>query len=145
MTGTTSPFLNRPVTNPDIFQASITPKIRKVQGKDGKTNEIIKASLPDMCSVLNKLVNIILSTGLNPDSWKTGVNVHFCKSGDPIHPSNYHGIIPNSSLRKLLCEILNSRIVDYLENNNVSSKEKAGFRKGFRTTDHVIICPPKYH
>ena len=55
-----------------------------------------------MCSVLSKLFNVILGTGLNPDSWKTGVNVPIYKSGDPTNPSNYYEITLNSSVGKLL-------------------------------------------
>ena len=86
---TQSAHLDHPITSAEVVQACRTLKNRKAQGKDGITNEIIKASLPDMCNVLNKLFNVILSTGLNPDSWKTGANVPIYKSGDPTNPSNY--------------------------------------------------------
>ena len=29
--------------------------------------------------------------------------------------------------------------MDYLEDNNLFSKDKSGFRKGFRTTDHILV------
>ena len=89
MNDTKSAHLDRPITRVEVEQACRTLKNRKAPGKDGITNEIIRASLPDMSSVLNKLFNVILSTGLNPDSWKTGVNVPIYKSGDPTNPSNY--------------------------------------------------------
>ena len=92
-----------------------------------------------MCSVLNKLFNVILSTGVNPDSWKTGVNVPIYKSGDPTNPSNYSGITLNSSLGKLFYQIRNNRVVEYLVDNDLLSKEQAGFRKGFRTIDHTFV------
>ena len=75
MKGTQSAHLDHPITSAEVVKACRTLKNRKAPGKDGITNEIIRASLPDMCSVLNKLFNAILSTGLSPDSWKTGVNV----------------------------------------------------------------------
>ena len=92
-----------------------------------------------MCSELNKLFNLIQSTGLNPDSWETGVNVPIYKSGDPTIPSNYLGITLNSSLEKLFYQILNNRVVEYLEDNDLLSKEQSGFTKGFRTTDHIFV------
>ena len=64
--------LDRPITSAEVLQACRRPKNRKAPGKDGITNEMIRASLPEMCSVINKLFNVILNTGLNPDSWKTG-------------------------------------------------------------------------
>ena len=77
-----------------------------------------------MSSVLNKLFNVILSTGLNPDSWKTGVNVPIYKSGDPTNPSNYRGITLNSSLGKLFYQILNNRVVESLKTNIYFQKSK---------------------
>ena len=135
---TQSAHLDRLITSAEVVQACRTLKNRKAPGKDGITNEIIKASLPDMCNVLNKLFNVILSTGLNPDSWKTGVNVPIYKSGDPTTPSSYRGITLNSSLGKLFYQILNNRVVEYLEDNYLLSKEQAGLRKGFSTTDHIF-------
>ena len=134
-----SAHLDRPITSAEVVQACRTLKNRKAPGKDGITNEIIRASLMEMCSVLNKLFNVIPSTGLNPDSWKTGVNVPIYKSGDPTNPSNYRGITLNSSLGKLFYQILNNRVVEYLEDNDLFSKEQAGFRKGSGTTDHIFV------
>ena len=136
---TKSAHLDRPMTSAEVVQACRTLKNRKAPGKDGITNEIIRASLPEMCSVLNKLFNVILSTGLNPDSWKTGVNVPIYKSKDPTNRSNYRGIMLNSSLGKLFYQILNNRVAEYLEDNDLLSQEQAGFRKGFRTTDHILV------
>ena len=136
---TKSAHLDRPITSAEVVQACRTLKNRKAPGKDGITNGIIRASLPDMCSVLNKLFNVILSTGLDPDSWKTGVNVSIYKGRDPTNPSNYLGTTLNSSLGKLFYQMLNYRVVEYLEDNDLLSKEQAGFRKGFRTTDHIFV------
>ena len=94
---TKSAHPDRPITSAEVVHACRTLKNRKAPGKDGITKEI-RASLPDMCSVLNKLFNVILSTGRNPDSWKTGVDVPIYKSGDSTNPSNYRGITLNSSL-----------------------------------------------
>ena len=59
---TKSAHLDRPISSAEVVQACRTLKNRKAPGKDGITNEIIRASLPEMCSVLNKFFNVILST-----------------------------------------------------------------------------------
>ena len=46
MNGTTSTFLDCPIINPEILQASRTLKNRKTSGKDDIANEIIRASVP---------------------------------------------------------------------------------------------------
>ena len=124
MKDTKSAHLDRSITSAEVVQACRTMKNRKAPGKDGITNEIMRASLPEMCSVLNKLFNVILSTGLNPDSWKTGVNVRIYKSGDPTNSSNYHGITLNSSLGKLFYQTLNNRVVEYLDEKLYFQKSK---------------------
>ena len=63
---TKSAHLDHPITSAEVVKAFRTLKNRKAPGKDGITNEIIRASLPEMCSVLNKLFNAILSTGSQP-------------------------------------------------------------------------------
>ena len=61
---------------------------------------------------------------------------HFC--GDKFNPNNYHGICVNSNLGKILCIIINSRLVHFLNENNVLSKCQIGFLPNYRTTDHVF-------
>ena len=70
---TKSAYLDHPVTSAEVVQACRTLKNRKYPGKDGITNEITRARLPEMHNVLNELFIVILNIGLNPDSWKTGV------------------------------------------------------------------------
>ena len=44
-----------------------------------------------------------------------------------------------SCLGKLFNSILNTRINEYLTENNVISKTQIGFQKKARTTDHTLI------
>ena len=60
------------------------------------------------------------------------------KSGDKFDPNNYRGICVNSNLGKILCIIINSRLVHFLNENNVLSKCQIGFLPNYRTTDHVF-------
>ena len=98
-----------------------------------------------MCNALNKLFNVILSTVLNPYSWKTGVNVPIYKSGDLINLSNYHRTTLNSSFGKRLCQIANYRIADHLEDNNVFLKEQAVLREKKLSDDRPYIRSTKDH
>ena len=85
-----------------------------------------------------KLFNIILSSGIFPNIWNQGLITPIHKSGDKFDPNNYRGICVNSNLGKILCIIINSRLVHFLNENNVLSKCQIGFLPNYRTTDHVF-------
>ena len=80
-----------------------------------------------------------LNTGEYPNEWKVGVNIAIYKNGSPLNPENYRGITLTNTLGKLFCQILNSRISEFLEQSDSLVKEQAGFRKTYRTTDHIFI------
>ena len=135
----TNTYIDNPITIKEVIEATKKLKPKKAPGKDGVTNEIIKACIPSISNVVCKLFNKILQTGSYPAQWKDGINVPIYKNGDPSNPSNYRGITLNSCFGKLFCLIINERIERYLENNNLLIKEQAGFRKQSRTTDHIFI------
>ena len=92
-----------------------------------------------MLILIKELFNKILDTSYYPESWNHGVIHSIHKSGDKKDPNNYRGITVTSCLGKLFSTILYKRIEAYLESNNLISKEQAGFRKNYRTTDHIFV------
>ena len=89
--------------------------------------------------VTKRIFDMVLQTGTYPDTWKTGINIPIFKSGDFMNPGYYRGITLTNALGKFFCQILNNRITEYLEDNDILSKEQAGFRKTARTSDHIFI------
>ena len=85
-----------------------------------------------------KLRNIILSSGIFPKIWNQGLITPIHKSGDKFDPNSYCGIYVNSNLGKILCIIINSRLIHFLSENNVLGKCQIGFLPNYRTTDHVF-------
>ena len=43
-----------------------------------------------------------------------------------------------NTLLKLLCLMMNERMDNYLQNNNIINKTQIGFQRGNRTTDHIL-------
>jgi len=68
----------------------------------------------------------------------TGLIVTLFKSGDNGNPDNYRGITLNNSISKLYTLILNNRMTQFCENNNIIKDNQIGFRNKFRTADHVF-------
>ena len=87
-----------------------------------------------------KLFNIILDTGIVPDSWSTGVMINIYKNkGSKSDPEMYRGITMNSCFSKTFSAILNNRLNDYAEYVELITKSQAGLRKGFSTVDNIIV------
>ena len=61
------------------------------------------------------------------------------KEEDSFDPCNYRGIASTGCLGKLFTIILNERLVAYLEERKILKPNKIGFRKGYRTADHVLL------
>ena len=54
-------------------------------------------------------------------------------------PSNYRGISVCSCLGKLLTLVINERLLEFLEEKNILSSKQIGFRRKYRTADHIFV------
>ena len=91
-------------------------------------------------SILLKLFNsILIQNGKTPD-WYKSILILIHKKGSKTEPLNYRGISLLSCVSKLFTAILNKRLMNYVEENNILSKSQLGFVPGNRTSDaHIIL------
>ena len=62
------------------------------------------------------------------------------KAGDIGDPNNYRGITVYSCFVKFFTLIIHDRLTKYLnEHNIINTQQPIGFRKGYRTSDHVFV------
>ena len=61
------------------------------------------------------------------------------KEEDSFDLSNYRGIAITSCLGKQFTLILNERLVAFLEERKILKPNQIGFRKRYRTADHVFV------
>ena len=92
-----------------------------------------------MLPIYVDLFNIILDSGIIPDSWLEGIIRPIHKSGDRQNPENYRPITILSCFGKLFTSILNLRLTTLLEDNAILEENQAGFRKGYATADHIFV------
>ena len=130
--------LDYEITEKELDQKLKNLKCRKACGPDGILNEMLKHTDNKFKSAILKLLNLVLKAGFFPEIWNDGLIRPIFKSGDKTDPQNYRGICINSCLGKVLCSILNSRIIDFLTEHNVLSNSQIGFLPKFRTTDHIF-------
>ena len=78
-------------------------------------------------------------TGFIPDEWAIGkIRPIYKNKGDVTDPNNYRPITILSCLNKLFTAVLNERLTDLLDENDMLNENQAGFRKAYSTSDHVF-------
>ncbi len=73
------------------------------------------------------------------ESLSVGIIHALHKGGDCSQFDNYRGITVGPVLAKVFVMILESRINQWAETNDLHAKGQAGFKKDFRKTDNLFI------
>ena len=131
--------------NSPILESEIEKLIKNLKnGKacspvDSIINEYLKHSKNILLPLFTKHFNCVLDTGFIPEAWVKGVIIPVYKNkGDPAQTQNYRPITILSCLGKLFTSVLNKRLTNYIETNNLLNQNQAGFRSGFSCQDHIF-------
>ena len=145
--------LNKPFDLEKFKQGIKRVKTKKAPGIDCISGEMIKRSNNTLLSETTKLFNLILDSGYYPETWNHGLIHTIHKNDSKMDPSNYQGITLLSSLGKLFSSLIYNHIENEIESKDILSPSQAGFRKKYRTTDHIFtlfsfikkaLCKGKY-
>ena len=91
-------------------------------------------------SIYCKLFDIVFVTGIITKSWLIGIiRLVYKNKGKVDDPDNYRAITLISCLGKLFTSIINNRLNFLSIEYEIISKNQSGFRKGFSTTDNILI------
>ena len=123
--------MDYPVTFQEVRKTVKKLKNKKAVSSDLIKNEMLKASY-------EILFNLVLDTGIHPSFWCDGLITPIFKTGDKPDPGNYRGICVSSCLGKLFSSILNHRLLDFADNNNLLHPSQIGFLRDNRTSDHIL-------
>ena len=131
------PFFNENITLFEVKKAIDDAKKGKACGIDAIPIEVLKNDAT--VSFLHALFNVCFDKGIVPSIWSKCIIKPIPKSStaDPRDPLSYRGISLASSIYKLYCSILNSRLSSWSETNGKLVDEQNGFRKSRSTIDHV--------
>lgn len=130
--------LDFPITMKELEEKLGVLESRKACGVDSILNEMLKHTDQSFRLAMLKLFNDVLCVGFFPEIWNKGLISPIHKSGDKLDPNNYRGICVNSNLGKVLCSILNARLLHFLMKHNALSKSQIGFLPKCRTSDHIF-------
>ena len=103
--------INVPFTFEEISKHIKALKNNKSPGIDKILNEFIKHCPNELISVIVKLFNVILDSGIIPSDWTIGIIKPLYKNkGDINDINNYRGITRLSCLGKLFTSVINTRL-----------------------------------
>ena len=135
-----SKILDEYISIQEIKLAATKLKNNKSTRSDQISNQMIKCCVSThFIKVISLLFSLIIINLYYPKEWKLGLLIPIFKSDDSLDPSNYRGITVTSCLSKLFTLIMNERLVKYINENSIINHNQIGFRKSFRTSDHVFV------
>lgn len=114
--------------------------VNKASGPDGISAVVLKTCAPELSPVLTRLFSLSLKTGVVPKSWKLANVQPVPKKGSRADPLNYRPISITSLLCKCMERVLNSKLLAYLENNDLLSDRQYGFRRNRSTGDLLVYA-----
>lgn len=131
-------LLVKPISIQEVKVFIRNMRNKKAPGLDNISAIILKSLKNIHTEFLTKLINTMFNTGYIPKEWKKGVIKLLYKDGSTTDPMNYRPITLLKLPYKILCGIMNSRLIQYLEMNNLISKQQSGFRNNRQTSDNII-------
>ena len=72
------------------------------------------------------------------DGWTESIVIPLFKKGDVNNPSNYRGISLCDTSSTLYSAIINNRLREWVEQNNITTEYQAGFKRGYSATDNMF-------
>ena len=73
-----------------------------------------------------------------PNSGRKEFIIPLYKKGDVNNPNNYRGITLSDISSKMYSTIMNHRLQEWSEQNNITGEFQAGFKKDYSTVDHMF-------
>lgn len=106
-------------------------------GWDGISSLLLKKCIGILGPPITHLCNLCLTSGVFPTLLKESIVIPIFKSGDRDGITNYRPISLLSTLAKILEKLINTRLVNYLEANNLLAGNQYGFRAKKSTVDAI--------
>ena len=111
---------------------------KKCPGWDDVDALVVKETVALYIEPLTKIINLSLTEGIFPNELKTAKITPIYKSEDVTLVANYRPVSVLSVFSKILERIMYTRIISFINENNLLYKYQFGFRKG-HSTEHALI------
>ena len=125
--------------SPDMVKKQINlSKTSASHGPDTIPMEAIHVAQEILAKPFSVLFNLINQTGVIPSLFKISRVKMLFKKGEKSEMMNYHPLAMSSHLGKIWERVINSHLVDHLENTRQLSDRQYGFRRTRGTTENLI-------
>ena len=117
----------------------------KATGSDGISGQMLLLCDDSVSLPLYIIFANILSTQIYPDMWKLANVTPIFKKGDKQLIKNYRPISLLPICGKILEKIVFNNLYNYLNKNNLITKNQSGFRPGDSTTNQLLYLVDEIH
>ena len=100
--------------------------------------EIIKLAPENILQLILKFLNLCLKEHIAPNDWHISLLSPIHKDCPKQNPDNYRGSCLMNNLLKVLCSILNNRLVEHAKQLSLINPEQIGFQENARTSDQIL-------
>ena len=122
-----------PVTPLEIEDMLKSSDQKKACGHDNLPVKLLVDSAQYISNPLSYIFNLSLQLGQFPDPLKVAKVSPVYKKGDREQPGNYRPISVLPVLSKIFEKLVNNRLIEHLEKNDILYKHQYGFREGRST------------
>jgi len=130
-------FFLEPVTTLEVKTIILGLKSSDSRDVYDLSSHLLQLIVDNVCSPISHLINMIFETGSFPNNLKISRVVPVHKKGSISDPANFRPISIIPIIGKVCEAAIKSRLVCYLENNNLISVSQYGYRKGLSSVSAV--------
>lgn len=122
----------------EVMKITQTMRGGSAPGPDGLSPQAIKEIIGDIKLPLTHLFNMSISEGIFPRKFKNAKVVPLFKKGAKTDPANYRPISLINVIAKIYEKLLKHRLMSFLEENNIISRQQFGFQNKISTQDALF-------
>ena len=130
-------LLNSSLTLDEVRKGVYSLKNNKAAAFDSIPAECLKNEA--VISILHKIYSYCFDKGIVPDSWLKGIIHPIFKQGSKYNPMNYRSVTLMNIICKCYSSILNKRLCNWIECNDILNDEQNGFRSSRSCLDHMYV------
>ena len=131
-------FSLKSLTPEEVSKIIAGLKNSKSTGMDFIDTWVVKLIAKEILPALTHIVNLSISQGEFPHSWKISKVVPLLKKGDPLLSQNYRPVALLPIFSKILERAIFLQLVNYLESNKLLNPNHHGCRQGHNTTTALL-------
>ena len=127
-----------PVVPADILNITSKLKPKTSSGPDGISTKLLIKTIHKIVNPITHIINLTFETGVFPSAMKCAKVIPIYKSGDQSSLNNYRPISLLSPFSKIFEKVMFSKIMKFLDQNDILYNHQYGFRAKHSTIHPVL-------